>query len=262
MSTTSLHSAIVRGSVCEVVELVTGGADVNTPHETSHSPLHCACIMYDMLTTTSQLSYELDARLAVIRVLLTHGAEVNATRSNGRTMVSGITPLHDAVRYGLASYSLVSMLLEHGADALKNVHVLPTRGGGGGLTSPHEVNALEHMCPNLLALTVERGDNCDDGQYRAYESEPNVFTLLLDRGVDPEPAIRRLELGERASRACQRTAGERETEDTSVRSWSSQLKTSAKQHRSQVLRELLKHTDITECIVRIILAYSSWRGLD
>ncbi len=106
-----------------VVEiLLAHGADVNAKSVAGVTPLHCVTLQKDyygctgdphMFLTREQYedsSHEPDQTLAIMNLLLAHGAELTTSIS-----ISGETPLHDASRSGLLD--LVERLLSSGADA-------------------------------------------------------------------------------------------------------------------------------------------------
>lgn len=94
-----LHLAAFFGHPESVSDLVDHGADVNA---VSRNPMH-------LRPLHSALAHRrTDVALKVVRVLLSHGAEVDARQAGGWT------PLHQAAAHGLIE--LVKMLLEKGAD--------------------------------------------------------------------------------------------------------------------------------------------------
>lgn len=130
-----LHDAILDSEVEKVTQLIKRGANVNEPDEDGIVPLTHA------INTVGQE--------AVVRLLIEHGADVNAKHPLGQTPIVaavvsddrtilellfkhgidiqtadqyGDTPLHKASAYG--ELSAVSFLLENGAD----VNVKNSRG--------------------------------------------------------------------------------------------------------------------------------------
>ena len=96
--------------VCDF--LIQQGADVHALHpETGETALHCA------LAKAGRPYY-----LYVVRLLLSHGAEVNARTNPGvetgtfmrDVRTKGETPLHRAAAYG--DEAMIQLLLDHGAD--------------------------------------------------------------------------------------------------------------------------------------------------
>lgn len=91
-----LGLAVFFGHLDTVEALLAAGAEVNTASRDSMkvTPLHSAAAA---------------KQLAIARVLIAHGASVNATQAE-----SGFTPLHEAALNG--DIELAKLLLEHGAE--------------------------------------------------------------------------------------------------------------------------------------------------
>ncbi|XP_048249050.1 serine/threonine-protein phosphatase 6 regulatory ankyrin repeat subunit A-like isoform X2 [Haliotis rufescens] len=117
---TALHSACSGDNkhVRLVTSLINHGADINVTNEDGMTPLHLACsrvdeiIVYDLVDNT--LQKELDIRnendFQVIELLVTNGADVNATDEYGWTA------LHRQCRARSAEVRVIDLLRKHGAD--------------------------------------------------------------------------------------------------------------------------------------------------
>jgi ankyrin repeat protein len=93
---TPLGLAVFFGHRETVETLLAAGAEVNTPSRESMkvTPLHSAAAA---------------RQVEIARVLIAHGANVNATQAE-----SGFTPLHEAALNGNLEFA--RLLLDHGAD--------------------------------------------------------------------------------------------------------------------------------------------------
>jgi ankyrin repeat protein len=98
---TPLHSAAYCGDLEVVQKLIEYDVNINAKDSDWYIPLHLA----SGDSSTKDLSV---TRPSVIRLLLDHGADVNARAKNSST------PLHWASKYGAPE--VVRVLLEHGAD--------------------------------------------------------------------------------------------------------------------------------------------------
>ena len=96
---TALSLAAFFGQNAVLKILLTNGADVNLPsrNQMRVRPIHSAAAHRDP-----------EAGFAMLKTLLSYGAEVNVTRQEGWT------PLHQAAAHG--SRSMVRLLLQYGAD--------------------------------------------------------------------------------------------------------------------------------------------------
>ena len=97
---TALSLAAFFGQKSVVKILLTNGADVNLPsrNQMNVRPIHSAAAHRDPETG-----------LAILKTLLSYGAEVNVSQQEGWT------PLHQAAAHG--SRSMVRLLLQYGADS-------------------------------------------------------------------------------------------------------------------------------------------------
>jgi ankyrin repeat protein len=149
---TALHAA-AAGYRLEIAKLLlNAGADPNSGlnHRRSR-PLHYAADGYII----SELWNE-KRQVAMIRLLLKAGAEINAQDKNGAT------PLHRAVRTRCAA--AVKCLLEAGADAtIKNKP---------GSTAFH--------------LAVQNTGRGGSGADKAKAAQREIVQVFLDRGVNPK----------------------------------------------------------------------------
>jgi hypothetical protein len=102
--TTPLHSAAYHGEFKLTQEFLKYKADVDARRDDGRTPLHYASL------GTSQRGPNIGLPLSnVVRLLLEHGADVNALEND-----DSYTPLHVAVNYGRVE--VVRVLLEHGAN--------------------------------------------------------------------------------------------------------------------------------------------------
>ena len=100
-SWTPLHSAAYYGDLEVVQKLIEYDVNINAEGSDGRTALHLASGDFG----TKNLSVP---RPSIFRLLLAHGADVNARAENGST------PLHKASKF--ATPEVVRMLLEHGAD--------------------------------------------------------------------------------------------------------------------------------------------------
>lgn len=112
---TPLHSAASYLWLEGASALVAAGAPVNARNEFGATPLHLAVGSRGAATQPAgarQIPQGADSQLAIVRLLLTHGADPNAADCHG------YTPLQTALRSpGESNRTLVRMLLKHGARA-------------------------------------------------------------------------------------------------------------------------------------------------
>jgi Ankyrin repeats (3 copies) len=103
----NLHTAADQGDVESVARLLAAGADANYPIQvvvvgwTQGSPLHWAAEFHTGHSTEEK-------SIAIIQLLIAHGAEVNFQNVNGQT------PLHLAVACG--HLAVANCLIQNGAD--------------------------------------------------------------------------------------------------------------------------------------------------
>ncbi|KAJ4152838.1 hypothetical protein LMH87_009358 [Akanthomyces muscarius] len=160
----SLAVASFHGHVGMVKRLLADGVDVNVRAK-SGSPLHLA----------ARKGYE-----EVVRLLLTHGADANATLQFDHQ-----TPLLDAVCGG--NVGIARLLLDHGATV--NINAASRTHGPTALPI-----AVTNGHAPLTALLLERGANIEaqDGygctvlQIAIANEDAVLVALLLDRGADTE----------------------------------------------------------------------------
>ncbi|KAL7836721.1 hypothetical protein AOLI_G00280050 [Acnodon oligacanthus] len=92
---TLLHTAVIKGDVQSVEDMIKVGACVNLADNAGWTPLHEAVLR---------------KRYTIVEILLKAGAQVNPAGYNR------VTPLHDAIYLG--DLKAVDLLLKHGADPL------------------------------------------------------------------------------------------------------------------------------------------------
>ncbi|KAH0385537.1 purine and uridine phosphorylase, partial [Aureobasidium melanogenum] len=156
--TTALYSASAKGQHAIVSILLQHGADVNK-----------ACPLY---------AASLSGHEAVVRLLIEAGADVNAlhdTSSDG----AGITALYGA---SANQHTIVSILLEHGADVNKACPLYPASSFG------HETitrTLLEHGAdPNQCRTSTSSGMTFLPLHEALERGHIEIVRLLLDYGAD------------------------------------------------------------------------------
>lgn len=152
----------------ELREALLDGADVNTryPQETNGlrdlTPLMIAVMM---------------DRPEVVKLLLTHGADVNA-----RTRNQKLTALHMAAAF--QNVAMTQVLLEHWAD--------PDIGDHQGNTPLHHALSEKRGAADVVRLLLQRGATADAQNQRgqtalmaaAHAGLLDILTLLLEAGAE------------------------------------------------------------------------------
>jgi hypothetical protein len=131
---TPMHRATQFGSVKMVQLLLKYGGDVRTSSNDPTSPLHCVLNRGRPLRMDrGKFSLSNQDMELIVRALLLHGADVNASGYRGKT------PLHAAV-YNCKSHGVVKLLLDHGAETSKTdeigqnvLHSLANRPGASSV---------------------------------------------------------------------------------------------------------------------------------
>jgi len=156
---TPMHRATQFGSVKMVQLLLKYGGDVRTSSNDPTSPLHCVLDRGRPLRmdrgkfTLSNQDMEL-----IVRALLLHGADVNASGYRGET------PLQAAV-YNCKSHGVVKLLLDHGAETSKTdeigqnvLHSLANRPGASSVRNKlcrTIIDYVKHDFELVLQITGE-----------------------------------------------------------------------------------------------------------
>ena len=135
-SSTPLHSAAYYGDLEVVQKLIEYDVDINAAGSDGRTALHFASGDHD----TMNLS---DPRPSILRLLLAHGADVNARAENSST------PLHSASRF--ATPEVVRVLLEHGADVKAE--------DNGGRTALQVAERNESNRDEVMKLLLEHETN-------------------------------------------------------------------------------------------------------
>ena len=155
---TLLHHAAGFGTIETMKLLLDAGAEVNAANRRRSMPLHWA--LHDE---------------AKVRLLLSHGAAVNAKQVDGRT------PLYMAASMGNAG-SLVKLLLQTGAN--------PSLATANGMT-PLMAAAVRGDVEALTGLVDQKADvNTKNGagetalMFAATNGSPAAVGFLLDHGAD------------------------------------------------------------------------------
>jgi len=130
-----LIAAAKAGNVAAATKLLAGGTDADTADS-------------DNLTALNWAAY--DGRLAVVKLLVEHGAKVNVQANK-----SGWTPLMNASAQGFAK--VAAFLLEHGADI--NAH---SKDGGYTALMYAARKGKKAVVLLLLAHDAKVNDICDD----------------------------------------------------------------------------------------------------
>jgi ankyrin repeat protein len=176
--TSGLVSALINGHYDVAALLIERGIDVNIPDKTGRTALYAAVDDHTMPTSNRPSPKEIDNRLTsldIIRMLLDHGANVNAElrtqipyrtkldRGGDTVLSGGTTPLLRAAKAGDAV--VVKLLLERGADP----KAVTTRG---------RVNAI------MLAADVGTREEDMTGRGKTEQDAIQTIDLLRSAGVD------------------------------------------------------------------------------
>jgi ankyrin repeat protein len=185
---TALHLAIAANQPSAALSLVRHkDAKVTTSDSDNQEPIH--------LATRA-------GALPVVTALLSHGAKLNPKNSYGWT------PPHLAAAYNHAP--LMATFITHGIDLedrlsspsfkpAKKTNEAAQRGFWAEIRWPHEDARLLHLAiefghvemAKLLLAAGAKADNAPDSQrwqplhYAAFNCEPEIVELLLDRGASP-----------------------------------------------------------------------------
>jgi len=174
----ALVSALVNGHYDVAALLIERGIDVNLADSTGRTALYAAVDDHTMPSSNRPPPKEIDNQrtsLDIVRMLLDHGARVDATlraqipyrtkldRGGDTVLGPGTTPLMRAARAGDAT--VVKLLLDHGADA----RATTTRGN---------VNAL------MMAADVGARDEDMTGRSKTEKDAVETIRLLVAAGAD------------------------------------------------------------------------------
>ncbi|MCC6003801.1 MAG: ankyrin repeat domain-containing protein [Thermofilum sp.] len=170
-----LFIAMVDGDTARVRKLLRKGANVNAKYGDSDlTPLHWAAFL---------------GHVDVVRLLLEHGAEVNARNKYGET------PLHRAAAYGRADAA--RLLLEHGADVNArdeygwtplHVAALQGRADVARLLLEHGADVNVRTTGAIVFVedfTKSTYSGVTPLHLAAYGGHAEIARLLLERGADP-----------------------------------------------------------------------------
>jgi ankyrin repeat protein len=179
---TPLHHAAAFGSLDTMKLLLDAGADVNAANRRRSMPLHWS--LHDE---------------AKVRLLLSHGAAVNARQVEGRT------PLYIAASMGRGA-SLVKLLLENGANP-----ALATANGMTPLMAASvngDVAVIKLLVDKNADVNTKNGAGETALMFAATNGSPAAVEFLLDRGADASVKSKRSEtaLGNAGTSGVEETA--------------------------------------------------------
>jgi ankyrin repeat protein len=158
---TALGQAVCNGHEAIVRLLLDNGANVNLPIDNKHDG-------------TPLMSAAEKGRLAVVKLLLVHKAEVNIQTAIGTRQV---TALHQAAQNG--HDQVVALLLEHGA-CIEAISLIMAAEGG-------HLKVMEILLKNG-ANPDAQSEDCQHSALRqaAQEGHYQVVKLLLENGANPD----------------------------------------------------------------------------
>ena len=220
---TPLLVATVRGHADLAIFLLEQGAQPDGAADIAgYTPLHWVCTRYEHPFATDDAPIEgdppgewgalsgipdRDAKLALIRALLDHGANIEATmtkglpspaRFGGRSAGGGATPFVVAATAGDAE--LMRLLVDNGADPLvrspSGATAVMAAIAGGNAFSAHRVTEQDRI--KAIEVALEAGNDIeaqDENGYRAMHTAAGaefhqVILFLLEQGADLNPVTK------------------------------------------------------------------------
>jgi ankyrin repeat protein len=180
-----LYGAVLRGDLDAVRRLVEEGVDVNQDIGDGVTPLHAAA------------SSESEHALEIVKILLAHGADVNAKvksddPADGRMHIDeGFTPLHHAVGVQMfdedleirSNKAVVELLLNHGAkvnekDAYGYTPLFAT-------VFPGSPDVMELLIEHGADVNVKNGEDGGTVLHEAvYYGPLDIIAMLIAHGAN------------------------------------------------------------------------------
>ena len=141
-----LNDAVWEGDVQTVANSLREGANPDTVLEARlHSARRSTPVL---LAAAYHANLELEVRMQIVRLLLKHGADITATNEYGYTALHGAASKH-------GNGSLVSLLLEYGADANAKIYLNKLFDKISDLTPLHAAIYPQDM--EVLEILVKHG---------------------------------------------------------------------------------------------------------
>lgn len=196
LNKTALHGAVERENFEIVKLLIDHGAQVNVRGMSNFTPLHVITTYFECNENEDipdwnrlwNMNIWNKKRTNIFKLLLNHGADVNAKGKDGWT------PLHLAVRSPWSSIEIVKLLLEKGSDIHAKATYSPDYSPGG--FSPGKITsgftpiilAAQSGRKEIVELLLDYGanvnDKSDDGSTPLHGACASIVMAIKDGAIE------------------------------------------------------------------------------